>query len=127
MKSPLRIFLAGLILGGLGVAWWFMRENAEPLPDENKIAMERLVESQSGPRYFQAQDATPDEQGVVWIDVTAAREQVERIVREREGDEAMKERINKLIDKAAQPHPSRTVGGERASLAKLNIALDAGP
>jgi hypothetical protein len=127
MKSPLRIFLAGLVLGGLGVAWWFAREDAEPLPDEKKIAMERLVESQSGPRYFQVQDATPDEQGEVWIDIIAAREQVERIVRERKGDDAMKGWIYKLIDEAAEPHPSRTVGGERASLAKLNVALDASP
>ena len=127
MKSPLRIFLVGLILGGLGVAWWFTRDNTAPLPDEKKVAMERLVESQAGPGYFRVQDATPDEQGETWIDVAAAREQVERIVRERKGDEAMKERIYKLIDEAAQPHPSRAVGGERASLAKLNIALDARP
>ena len=85
------------------------------------------MESQAGPGYFQVQDATPDAQGEVWIDVAVAREQVERIVRERKGNEAMKERINKLIDEASQPHPSRAVGGERASLAKLNIALDASP
>lgn len=104
-------------------------DEAAKLPDEKKVAMERLVESQTGPKYFRAQegDSTPDEQGEIWIEVAAAREQVERIVRERKGDEVMKKRIYQLIDEAAQPHPSRAVGGERASLAKLNVALDAHP
>jgi len=121
MKMPVLCFLSVMMLASCG--------KEGELPDEKKVAMERLVESQSGPRYFQAVEgkAVPDEQGEVWIDVGDAREQVERIVRARKGDEAMKERIYKLIDEAATPHPSRAVGGERASLAKLNVALDAAP
>ena len=127
MKPSLRIFLAGLILGCLAAVWWFTRDDAEQLPDEEKVAMERLVESQTGPGYFHPGDPAPvpDEKGITWLDAVAARDQVERIVRERKGDEAMKEHINKIIDEASEPHPSRTVGGERVSLARLNVALDA--
>lgn len=126
MNTPLRTFLVGLILGGLGATWWFTRDDAEPLPNERKVAMERLVESQSGPEYFHRHDhaVTQDEDGVVWIDAAAAREQVDRIVAARKGDKDMKKRIHKLVDEASEPHPSRTVGGERVNLARLNLALD---
>lgn len=129
MKALLRIFLTGLILGGLAATWWLTREDAEPLSDEKKVAMERLVESQFGPGYFHANEpaAAPDEHGVVWIDAVAARGQIERIVEARRGDLRMKERIQKLVSEASEPHPSRTVGGERVSLARLNVALDALP
>lgn len=126
MNAPLRIFLAGLILGGLGTAWWFTRDDAEPLPNEKKVAMERLVESQAGPAYFHPGASAPaeDENGAVWIDTAAAREQIDRIVSARKGDAVMKARISKLVDEASEPYPSRVVGGERVNLARLNVALD---
>ncbi|QJE97759.1 potassium-transporting ATPase subunit C [Luteolibacter luteus] len=127
MNAPVRAFLVALALGGLGAAWWFSREDAQSLPDEKKIAIERLVESQTGPAYFQSGDSAPDpdSDGVVWIDAVVARAQIDRIVAERKGDDAMKRRIDRLVDEASEPHPSRAVGGERINLARLNLALDA--
>lgn len=126
MKTPIRFLFVLLVLFGLPAC---QEKRVEPLPDEKKVAMERLVKSQSGPEYFRAQGsaAAEDENGEVWLDVVAAREQVERIVRERSGDGAMKDRILRMIEDASEPHPSRAVGGERVSVAKLNVALDALP
>ncbi len=124
MKTSIRFLFVLLVLFGLPAC---QEKRVEPLPDEKKVAMERLVKSQSGPEYFRAQEAAEDENGEVWLDVVAAREQVERIVRERSGDGAMKDRILRMIEDASEPHPSRAVGGERVSVAKLNVALDALP
>lgn len=126
MKSPLRFLLLLLVLAACAAAtWWFIRASEpEQLPDEKKAAMELLIDEQRGPSYFQAGASVADEQGIIWIDALAARDQVERIVRERKGDEAMKTRIFKLIDEASEPHPSRAIGGERVNLARLNLALD---
>lgn len=131
MNRSLRIFLAGLLLGLLGAAGWLAwRKDAEPpLPDEKKAAMELLTEAQTGPRYFHVTGdaAKPDEQGLVWVEPAAAREQVDGILKERKLDASAKDKMLKLIEEASEPHPSRTVGGERINLAKLNLALDALP
>lgn len=131
MNRSLRIFFAGLLLGVLGVVAWlaWQRDAGPPLPDEKKIALERLTESLSGPRYFHAAGdaAKPDEQGIVWIDPATAREQLDGILKERKLDAAAKDKVLKLIEEACEPPPSRVVGGERINLAKLNLALDALP
>ncbi len=127
MNTRLRIFLAGLILGGGWAVWWFIREPAEPLPDEKKVAMELLTETQSGPGYFQAGDPAPvpDKHGIVWLDPLAAREQIDRVAEARKLDAAGREKLARLIEEACEPHPSRVVGGDRINLARLNVALDA--
>ena len=129
MKPSLRIFLSGLILGALGaVGWMLWPKDEEHLPDEKKVAMEVLIEKQSGPGYFHAAENTaPDEQGIVWMEPEHARGQIDRIIRERKWGEVEKAKILKLILEASEPHPSRSVGGERTNLAKLNLALDALP
>ena len=131
MNSSLRIFIAGLLLGVLGVAGWLVwRKDAEQaLPDERKVAMELLTDSQSGPRYFRVagEAANPDEQGIVWIAPAIAQEQVDGILKERKLDASAKDKVLKLIDEASEQHPSRVVGGERINLARLNLALDTMP
>lgn len=127
MKAPLRIPLLLLVLGGLTAAWWFTREDAEPLPDERKVAMELLSEKQSGPGYFHADpaDTPPDENGVVWVDANDATAEIDRIAGERKLEPAQREKLAKLVEEASEPHPSRAVGGYRINLARLNLALDA--
>ncbi len=127
MKARLRVFLAGLILGSLAAIWWFTREPAEPLPDEKKVAMELLTDTQSGPDYFHAGDPAPmpDERGIVWLDPLAAREQIDRVAEARKLDAAGREKLARLIEETCEPHPSRVVGGDRINLARLNVALDA--
>ncbi|WP_367874729.1 potassium-transporting ATPase subunit C [Luteolibacter sp. Populi] len=87
--------------------------------------MERLVESQVGPRYFQPEpDTKLDEQGVLWLDSTKANEQLPRILGERKWGDSEKDKVMKLVEETSEPHPSRVVGGRRINLAKLNVALD---
>jgi K+-transporting ATPase ATPase C chain len=126
MKPSLRIFLAGLILGCLGAAWWFTRDKVEPIPDEKKVAMEVLVDTQAGPGYFHHADASaaPDEHGIFWIEPPAAEAQIDRIIRERKLDASSGDKLRKLIKQTTEPHPSRVVGGDRINLARLNVALD---
>lgn len=127
MKPSLRVFLTGLLLGGLVAAWWFTREDAGPLPDEKKVAMELLVNSQAGPGYFHPSDASskPDEHGIFWIEPPVAEAQIDRILSERKLAPSSREKLVKLIKETSEPHPSRVVGGERINLARLNVALDA--
>lgn len=131
MKPSLRILLSALFLVLLGAgAWLAWRKDAEPpLPDEKKAAMELLTETQTGPRYFRVTGdaAKPDEQGLVWIDPAAARDQVDGILKERKLNAPAKGKILKLIEEASEPQPSRVVGGERINLARLNLALDTVP
>ena len=128
MKRPLLIFLAGLLIGGLAAVWWFVwRDDGERLPDDKRTAMILLEEHQSGPGYFHPADsaAAPDEQGIFWLTPAQANDQIDRVMRERKMDESEREKLAKLIDEAGEPHPSRTIGGVRVSVTRLNVALDA--
>lgn len=128
MKPSFRIFLVGLFVAILGVVVWFKwRDDAEPLPDERKVAMELLEDKQSGPGYFHpvTSPTTPDENGILWINSAEATGQIDRVIGERKLDEPAKGKILKLIQETSEPHPSRIVGGERINLARLNVALDA--
>jgi hypothetical protein len=130
MKRPLLVFLAGLLIGGLAAVWWFVwRDDGERLPDEKKIAMELLEKTQTGPGYFHPADpaAVPDEHGILWIEPTAAKEQIDRVIQERKLDESARPKLLKLIKEASEPYPSRVAGVERINLARLNVALDALP
>ena len=46
-------------------------------------------------------------------------------MRDRKMDESEREKLAKLIAEAGEPHPSRTIGGDRVSVTRLNVALDA--
>jgi K+-transporting ATPase ATPase C chain len=128
MKHPLLVFLAGLLIGGFVAVWWFVwRDDGERLPDDKRTAMILLEETQSGPGYFHPADpaAAPDEQGVFWLTPAQAIDQIDRVMRERKLDESEREKLSKLINETCEPHPSRTIGGDRIRVTRLNVALDA--
>ena len=121
------IFLAGLLLAGIAAVGWFAwRKTDAPIPDEKRVAMIALEDMQSGPGYFHAEaDTQPDEQGIRWIEPDKAAAQIDRVLRERKLAEGEREELTKLINEVSEPHPSRTIGGNRVNLARLNVALDA--
>jgi K+-transporting ATPase ATPase C chain len=124
----LLFFLAGLLLlaGIAAVGWFAWRENDAPIPDEKRVAMIALEDMQSGPGYFHAEaDTLPDDQGIRWIEPDKAAAQIDRVLRERKLEEGEREVLTKLINEVSEPHPSRTIGGNRVNVARLNVALDA--
>jgi hypothetical protein len=130
MKTHVRTFIALPVILVVAITCLIVwRNRPPPLPDEKKAAMELLVETQSGPRYFEAagEAATPDEQGLVWIDPVDADSQIDSILKARHWNAGKRDQVRKLIAEASEPHPSRVVGGERINLAQLNLALDALP
>ena len=46
-------------------------------------------------------------------------------LRERKLEESEREKLTKLINEVSEPHPSRTIGGNRVTLARLTVALAA--
>ena len=96
------------------------------VPQEEQAAVERaLAERYAGPRYFLAGSAAADgDEGGPWLDLVEARQQVARIAEARRLGPAGVDRIEALLDKLAEPHPSRAVGGKRLNLLRLNMALD---
>jgi len=128
MRTLLRFPLVIMLAPGAFGLWWYARsQQAGQLPDEKKVAMEQLVDRQTGPGYFHAPDPAPDENGIVWIDPASAGDQIEGILRERKRDAADAVKLEKLIEETSAPHPSRVVGGNRINVARLNVALDALP
>ena len=88
--------------------------------------MIELNDKQSGPGYFHADAGVqPDEQGILWIEPDKAAGQIDRVLRERKLDEGEREKLTKLVNETSEPYPSRTVGGNRVNLTRLNVALDA--
>ena len=126
MKRVL-FFLTGLVVAGIALTWWFTgRGDDAPIPDEKRVAMMALEDLQSGPGYFHAEaDTPPDDQGVRWTTPDKAAAQIDRVLRERKLEEAGRAKLEKLINEVSEPHPSRTIGGSRVNLARLNVALDA--
>ena len=129
MKRLLFSFIAGLLLASIAAVWWFTgrgRDGEPPIPDEKRVAMIELENQQAGPGYFHAEAGMqPDEEGIRWIEPDKAAAQIDRVLRERKLEESDREKLTKLIDEVSEPHPSRTIGGNRVNLARLNVALDA--
>jgi potassium-transporting ATPase KdpC subunit len=129
MKRLLLFLIAGLLVTSIAAIWWFTGRGGDgepPIPNEKRVAMIDLENKQSGPGYFHAEpDTQPDEEGVSWIEPDKAAEQIDRVMSERKLEEGEREKLTKLINEISEPHPSRTIGGNRVNLARLNVALDA--
>lgn len=131
MKSTLWrwILLTSLIVAVavVGIVKFRDHRGISPVSTREEIAVaERLLsEKLSGPRYFNVLASGIPEEGGPWINVKDARSQVERIVAERKLGPADTRKIERLIVKLTELHPSRMVGGERVNLPRLNLSLDA--
>lgn len=128
MKRPLPILITGLRLVGIAavVSLASCRKDEPPVPDEKRVAMIELEKMQSGPGYFHSEpDTQPDEEGIRWIEPDKAAAQIDRVLSERKLDESERQTLTSLINEISEPHPSRTIGGSRVNLARLNVALDA--
>jgi len=104
------------------------RGHRDPHPvsqgEEVAVAERLLAEKLSGPRYFNVPVSATREEGGPWIGVNEARAQVPQVAAERKLGEAGARKIERLIEKLTEPHPSRMVGGERINLPRLNLSLD---
>ena len=130
MNSKRSILLATVVaLLAIGIAGfvWFRNDRSFKIPDEKKVGVALLAETLTGPRYFQEPEH-PSEflrgEGGPWIAPEDAKNQVERVARERGYEARQAEKLEKLIEKLTEPHPSRVMGGERIQLVRLNLALD---
>ncbi|GAA5119166.1 potassium-transporting ATPase subunit C [Luteolibacter yonseiensis] len=92
--------------------------------EEAAIAEALLGERLSGPRYFNPVAGGGVETAGSWISVTDAMAQVSRIAGERKLDSEAVRKLELLIDRMAESHPYRAVGGERIDLPRLNLSLD---
>lgn len=102
------------------------------IPDETTVAVERLAEALTGPRYFQvAPGEAMDAAGVLTasspaphVSPVAARRQVDRVAKERNLTPETTVKIHKLIDRLTETPKSRAIGEEHVNLLRLNLALD---
>lgn len=92
--------------------------------EEAAVAETLLGEKLSGPRYFNASFGENFEEGGPWIGVVDAMAQVPRISSERKFSPDVTHKLGMLIERMSEPHPYRSVGGERIDLTRLNLSLD---
>ncbi|MEK7951787.1 potassium-transporting ATPase subunit C [Luteolibacter soli] len=130
LPIPLRVLrIAGIAaVAGFAIHGWDDKKEKPPIPDEKRVAMIDLEDKQSGPGYFHADSATqPDENGIRWLEPDQAKQQIDRVLHDRKLDESNRKQLAKLIGEVSEPYPSRTIGGNRINIARLNVALDAMP
>jgi len=102
------------------------------IPDETTVAVERLAEALTGPRYFQVEHGEAmDAAGVLTaspavphISPVVARRQVDRIAKERNFTPETTAKVHKLIDRLTETPKSRVIGEDHVNLLRLNLALD---
>jgi K+-transporting ATPase c subunit len=98
------------------------------IPDEQIAGQDLLAEKFVGPRYFQPNAdrvKTAPFSDRYYIRVPVARAQVPGIVAERKLTPDLEAQIYAIIDKIAEPSPSRVFGENGVNTLRLNLALDA--
>jgi len=93
--------------------------------DEVVATQHFLDERFSSPRYFGLPAGHSHEAGGPWVEVADALAQVDRIVAARMLGPEAAAKVRLLVEELAEPNPSRSVGGWRVSLMRLNLLLDA--
>ncbi|MEO7097759.1 MAG: hypothetical protein ABI162_00230 [Luteolibacter sp.] len=125
IKRTIFVIAAVVAVAVMFSIWWFIHRSEIPVPNENAVAMELLVEKLSGPGYFNAPvTGTPDADGP-WIVLEDVRSQKDRVILERHWGGSERVELDRLISQLAEPKPERMVGGYRILLERLNLALDA--
>ena len=117
---------------GVSLALNRSHRNRLVIPDEVAAGAALLSQKFTGPRYFQVPPGEArDDAGVVaaappepHITTTAARSQVDAIVKERNLSPEAAAKLNKLIDRLTDFPKSRLVGEEHLNVLRLNLALD---
>ena len=126
LRRALVILIGVAVLAAATLGWFMARDRHWPIPDEKKVAMELLGESQTGMGYFHAPVSTaPDTEGILWAEPDVVEGQIDRVVAERKFSEEQRRKLQKLVRDLVEEHPSRAIGGVRINLARLNVALDA--
>jgi K+-transporting ATPase c subunit len=126
-RWPWLILIAAMIAAGwTGVASYQNHRLPRPVSEREAeaVAETLLVRKLSGPRYFQVPADGPVEEGGPWIEEADAWSQVPRIAAERQMDRETTRLVERLIDRMAEAHPHRMVGGMRIHLPRLNLSLD---
>jgi K+-transporting ATPase c subunit len=121
------LLLLALVVGGVWVVQYSQRPTMV-IPDEKAAAAALLQEKLSGPRYFHPTTSNPGapelRSAEPRISVADARSQIDGIVRERQLQKQQAEMLEQLVDRLAEPSPSRIVGEPTINLLRLNLALD---
>lgn len=93
--------------------------------DEIVATQHFLDDRFSGPRYFGLPARHSHEAGGPWLEVADALAQIDRVVAARQLGPGGAAKVRSLVEELAEPNPSRSVGGSRVSLMRLNLLLDA--
>jgi len=110
-----------------------MRREQFVIPNEKAVAADLLNQKLSGAHYFQvaspgtgvhATEQAPPGDGEPRISVAEAEEQVGRIAKVRQFNPERAAKLEKLIDRVAEPSASRMTGEATINLLRLNLALD---
>lgn len=92
------------------------------VPDDVRAAREMLAQKFTGLTYFRIHES--QREFSPFISVVEAKSQVEGIAGARELPAEAAAKINKLIDKLAEPPEARMMASDRVNALKLNLALD---
>jgi len=112
-----------LLAIGVGRFAWNHNERNLTIPDEKQAGLALLSQKLSGPGYFSDAKASHDDEGT-WITPADARDQADRVIKERKFDETRCGKLKQLVIDLTEPPSSRIVGGDRINLVRLNLALD---
>lgn len=95
------------------------------IPDEKVTAALLLERKLTGPEYFHRNAAARlAGDGEIHISLRSVQAQIPRIVQARNLNVEQAAKVERLVEKLAEPSPSRVVGETTINLLRLNLALD---
>jgi K+-transporting ATPase c subunit len=129
-SSTVRAIAVGAILA-LFLAIWIYRSGTEKssVPNETAAGLKLLSREFAGPGYFHLDPSVtnqpPSESHPDYcITANAAREQIGRVLAERNWTTNRAADLERIVDRLAEAPESRAVGGAKVNVLRLNLALD---